>query len=93
MTCVRCEMSMPRAATSVATRKRSRPSRVRSMTFSRSFCGRSPLSQSASKPACCSSCATRSVSTFVLQKMIALSGSSTSRMRLRSPCRSIPLSG
>ena len=28
MTCVRCEMSMPRAATSVATRKRSLPSRV-----------------------------------------------------------------
>jgi hypothetical protein len=84
-------MSMPRAATSVATRKRSRPSRVAVMTFSRSRCGRSPLSQSASKPAAVSAPATCSVSERRLQKMIALSGSSTSSTCTRSPARSLPL--
>ena len=83
-------MSMPRAATSVHTRKRMLPSRVAAMTFSRSLCAMSPFSHSALKPAFCSSVATRSVSTLVLQKMMALSGSSTSMMRTRSRVRAMP---
>ena len=85
ITWVRCEMSIPRAATSVATRKRRRPSRVADITRSRSFWGRSPLSHAASKPWRWRAPATRSVSSFVLQKTTALSGSSTSIIRSSAP--------
>ena len=71
-------MSMPRAAMSVATMKRTSPRFTLAITRSRSFCGKSPLSISASSPLRFRTLATSSVSVRRLQKMIALSGSSRS---------------
>ena len=70
-------MSMPRAATSVATRKRSLCSRISFMTRSRWVWLRSLDSSSAWKPSRRSTEATSLVSSRVLQKMIARAGSST----------------
>ena len=72
-------MSIPRAAISVATMNFSSPRFTLPITRSRSFCGRSPLSISASRPLRFSTFAISSVSVRVLQKTIALSGSSRSR--------------
>ncbi len=71
-------MSMPRAAMSVATMNATSPLRIFAITRSRSFCGRSPLSTSESKPLRLSTAFTSVVSSRVLQKMIAFSGSSFS---------------
>jgi len=71
-------MSIPRAAMSVATMNLSSPRFTFPITRSRSFCGRSPLSISASSPLRFSTLAMSSVSVRRLQKMMALSGSSRS---------------
>ena len=71
-------MSMPRAAMSVATMKATSPRFTLAITRSRSFWGRSPLSSSASKPLRFSTAVTSAVSSRVLQKTMALSGSSIS---------------
>ena len=61
------------------------PFRVASITFSRSDCPRSALSQSASKPCCVKRGRDPSfVDSFVLQNTMALSGFSTSRICKRS---------
>ena len=69
-------MSMPRAATSVAQRNRRFFCFMRPITRSRSLCDRSLDSGSASRPCFCRNFATIVVSSRMLQKMIALSGSS-----------------
>ncbi len=83
ITQARSLISIPRAATSVATRKRRRPALIFPITRSRSFCARSPLISSASKPRRLSAAVTRCTSALVLQKMIAESGFSNSRIRAR----------
>ena len=83
-------MSIPRAATSVATRNLMPPSRMRPMTRSRSLCDRSDEIASASCPTLRRNAAMRDVSSRVLQKMIADFGSSKVRMRSSSFSRSTP---
>src|SRR5207244_7913088 len=63
-------LSIPRAAISVATMNFSSPRFTLPITRSRSFCGRSPLSISASRPLRFSTFAISSVSVRVLQKTI-----------------------
>ena len=82
---------MPRAATSVAHRKRSVCCFIRFITRSRSFCARSLDSGSASRPCFCRNRATIVVSSRVLQKMIALSGFSAKMILSRSRLRAMPL--
>ena len=91
MTCDRFEMSMPRAATSVAHRNRRLCAFIRPMTRSRSLCDRSLDSGSASSPCLVRNRATIVVSSRVLQKMMALSGSSANRILSRSRLRAMPL--
>ncbi len=76
-------MSMPRAATSVATRTRSAPALMRPMASSRAAWLRSPEMASASRPARCRKPVTKRTSSLVLQKTMALSGSSYSSTRSR----------
>ena len=66
---------MPRAAMSVATMKATSPRFTFAITRSRSFCGRSPFKSSASKPLRFKTATTSAVSSLVLQKTMAFSGS------------------
>ena len=69
-------MSMPRAATSVATRTRSSPALIRFMTASRAACVISPWIMSASISLRCRKRVTKRTSSRVLQNTSAESGSS-----------------
>ena len=81
---------MPRAATSVAHRKRRSCAFMRAMTRSRSACERSEDSGSASRPCFCRNFATDVVSPRVLQKMIAADGFSAKMIFRRSRPRARP---
>ena len=89
-TCDRSLISMPRAATSVATRYFRSLAFMRPITRSRSDCDRSLLMASASRPWLRMYSATVEVSSRVLQKMTAESGRSTSKTRSRSRVRPMP---
>ena len=84
-------ISIPRAATSVATTISKLPLRKRSRVCSRNCCVISPLSAAERKPFFSSSSVMSKVPVLVRAKIIAASKSSTSKKRrrasfLRTPC-------
>ena len=81
-------MSIPRAATSVATIVRTLPSRNLSRIRSRWFCFKSPCKPATSKRCFCNRCTARSTIRFVLQNMMHWS-SSPIRARRRPRAQSL----